>query len=124
MARANVVVLGGGSGGVVAATQLGHALGQDHNVTLIDQRPTHVFQSSYLWLTIGRREPADITRDLTAVGKRHVRLVNDRVTLIDTERRVVQTAHGQVPYDRLVVSLGFETHPGDVPGDAGAVHHL
>lgn len=119
-----MVVLGGGSGGVVAATQLGHALGQDHNVTLIDQRPTHVFQSSYLWLTIGRREPADITRDLTAVGKRHVRLVNDRVTLIDTERRVVQTAHGQVPYDRLAVSLGFETHPGDVPGDAGAVHHL
>ena len=118
-----MVVLGGGSGGVVAAGHLGHALGKDHNVTLIDQRPTHVFQSSYLWMTVGRREPSDITRDLTALGKRRVRFLNDRVTFIDTDRRVVETLHGRVPYDRLVISLGFETHAEDVPGDRGAVHH-
>jgi sulfide:quinone oxidoreductase len=123
MARANVVVLGGGSGGVVAASHLGHALGKDHNVTLIDQRPTHVFQSSYLWMTIGRREPSDIMRDLTALGKRDVRFLNDRVAFIDTDRRAVETLHGRVPYDRLVISLGFETHPEDVPGDHAAVHH-
>jgi sulfide:quinone oxidoreductase len=123
MARANVVVLGGGSGGVVAASHLGHALGRNHNVTLIDQRPSHVFQSSYLWMTVGRREPSDISRDLTSVGKRHVRFLNDRVTFIDTDRRIVQTAHGQTPYDRLVVSLGFETHPGEIQGDAQVLHH-
>jgi sulfide:quinone oxidoreductase len=123
MARANVVVLGGGSGGVVAASHLGHLLGEHHNVTLIDQRQTHVFQSSYLWMTLGRREPRDISRDLTALGKRHVRFLNDRVARVDTERRHVVTAHGVIPYDRLVVSLGFETHPEDIPGDSLALHH-
>jgi sulfide:quinone oxidoreductase len=123
MAQANVVVLGGGSGGVVAASHLGHALGSEHSVTLIDQRPAHVFQSSFLWMTIGRREPSEITRDLTALGKRQVRFLNDRVTFIDTDRRVVQTLHGAVPYDRLVVSLGFETHADEIPGDHDAVHH-
>lgn len=48
VARKNVVVLGGGSGGIVAATQLGQKLGNDHNVTLVDQQPRHVYQSSYL----------------------------------------------------------------------------
>lgn len=118
-----MAVLGGGSGGVVAASHLGHALGKDHNVTLIDQRPTRVFQSSYPWMTMGRQEPADTTRDLTALGKRRVRFLNDRVTFIDTERRVVETLRGRVPYDRLVISLGFETHAEDVPGNHGAVHH-
>jgi sulfide:quinone oxidoreductase len=123
MARANIVVLGGGSGGVVAASLLGHSLGRSHNVTLIDQRPTHVFQSSYLWLTMGLREPRDITRDLTAVGKRHVRFLNDRVTFIDTDKRKIRTDRDELPYDRLVISLGFETHPEEIPGDGHAVHH-
>lgn len=123
MAPANIVILGGGSGGVVAASHLGHSIGQEHNVTLIDQRPTHVFQSSYLWMTMGKREPSDISRDLTALGKRHVRFLNDRITFIDTNRRKVVTEHGETPYDRLVVSLGFQTHPEEIPGDAQAVHH-
>ena len=123
MARANIVVLGGGSGGVVAASHLGHRLGQDHAVTLIDQRPTHVFQSSYLWMTLGRREPRDISRDLTALGKRHVRFLNDRVTFIDTDRKKVITEHGETPYDQLVVSLGFQTHPEEIPGDRQLIHH-
>jgi sulfide:quinone oxidoreductase len=123
VARANILVLGGGSGGIVAASHLGHALGREHNVTLIDQRPTHVFQSSYLWLTIGQREPRDISRDLTAVAKRHVRFRNDRVTAIDIEKRLVRTAHGKLPYDRLVISLGFETHPDEIPGDNRVLHH-
>lgn len=123
MARANVVVLGGGSGGVVAASHLGHRLGQEHNVTLIDQRSAHVFQSSYLWMTLGRRQPSDISRDLTAVGKRHVRFLNDRIVAIDTDARKVVTEHGETPYDRLVVSLGFQTHPEEIPGDYATVHH-
>lgn len=123
MAKANIVVLGGGSGGVVAASHLGHALGREHNVTLIDQKPEHVFQSSYLWMTLGRREPSDITRDLTAVGKRHVRFLNDRIVAIDTRAHQVVTEHGVTPYDRLIVSLGFQTHSAEVPGDAAAVHH-
>jgi sulfide:quinone oxidoreductase len=121
-ASAKVVVLGGGSGGIVAATKLGDAIGRDHAVTLIDRRPRHVFQSSYLWMATGKREPDDITRSLRAVEKRGVRFVQDDVVHIDTDRKLVTTAGGEFPYDKLVVSLGYETHPGDIPGDHADVH--
>src|SRR5690606_15828822 len=79
--------------------------------------------SSYLWMTMGRREPSDISRDLTALGKRNVRFLNDRITFIDTDRRSIVMEHGETPYDRLVGSLGFQTHPEDVPGDSNSVYH-
>ncbi|HEU0113976.1 MAG TPA: FAD-dependent oxidoreductase, partial [Thermomicrobiales bacterium] len=122
-AKANIVVLGGGSGGIVAASLLGDRLGRDHNVTLIDRRPRHVFQSSFLWMATGKREPADITRPLAAVGKRQVNFVQDTVVAIDVDRKEIVTERGRTPYDFLVVSLGFETHPDEIPGDREVVHH-
>jgi sulfide:quinone oxidoreductase len=121
--KANVVVLGGGSGGIVAASHLGYRLGRDHVVTMIDRRPTHVFQSSYLWMATGTREPSDITRPLSAVGKRHARFVQDSVAYIDTDKKRVTTTGGEFPYDFLVVSLGLETHPEEIPGDHAIVQH-
>jgi sulfide:quinone oxidoreductase len=123
MARANVVVLGGGSGGIVAASHLGEKIGKDHNVVMIDQRPRHVFQSSFLWMATGKREPWDITRPMANVGKRDVRFVQDRVVHIDTDRKVVTMANGEQPYDKLVVSLGYQTHPEDIPGDRHLAGH-
>lgn len=123
MARTNIVVLGGGSGGIVAASHLGSQLGQDHTVTMIDRRPEHIFQSSFLWMATGKRRPSDITRPLTAVAKRHVRFVQENVLFIDTDRKRVTTSGGEWPYDFLVVSLGFETHPDEIPGDHGVVQH-
>jgi sulfide:quinone oxidoreductase len=123
MAKANIVVLGGGSGGIVAASRLGHQLGRDHTVTMIDRRPIHVFQSSFLWMATDKREPSDITRPLSAVGKRHVQFVQDSVLFIDTDKKRVTTTGGELPYDFLVISLGFETHPDEIPGDHAIVQH-
>jgi sulfide:quinone oxidoreductase len=123
MARTNIVVLGGGSGGIVAASHLGYQLGRDHTVTVIDRRPEHVFQSSFLWMATGKREPSDITRPLSSIGKRHVRFVQESVLFIDTDKKRVTTSGGERPYDFLVVSLGFETHPDEIPGDHAIVQH-
>jgi hypothetical protein len=41
--KKRIVVLGGGCGGVVAATHLGRKLGADHDVILIDRRADHIF---------------------------------------------------------------------------------
>lgn len=123
MTRRNIVILGGGSGGAVAANHLGESVGNDHNVILIDQKSRHHYQSSYLWMARGWREPGDISRDLSAIERRNVRFFNDRVVNIDTDTRKVTTDHAEIPYDYLVSSLGFETHPEDIPGDNHLVHH-
>ncbi len=63
---------------------------------MIDRRPEHVFQSSFLWMATGKREPSDITRPLSAVGKRHVRFVQDSVLFIDTDKKRVTTSGGEL----------------------------
>ena len=57
-----IVVLGGGSGGVAAATELGQKLGRQHEVVLIDRNPFHVYMPALLMLMTGDRTARDITR--------------------------------------------------------------
>ncbi len=123
MTRRDIVILGGGSGGAVAANHLGESIGKDHNVILIDQKPQHYYQSSYLWMVRGWRQPQDISRDLSTIERRNVRFLNDRVTYIDTDSRTVATANGEVKYDYLVSSLGLQTRPELIPGDFHVAHH-
>ncbi|GAC1329472.1 MAG: FAD/NAD(P)-binding oxidoreductase [Chloroflexota bacterium] len=120
----NIVVLGGGSGGVVAATKLGQQLGADHNITLIDRRPVHTYQPDYLWLMLGLRNPRDMTRDLVRLERHNLTVFNAEVTHIDTDRRVIETNIHPVPYDYLVVSLGLQSHPEAVPGYEAATNHV
>src|SRR2546426_883917 len=61
--RKRIVILGGGCGGIVAATKLGRALGAEHEVILVDRRPDHIFMPAFLFLMCGERWPPS-----TAVG--------------------------------------------------------
>lgn len=121
--RKQIVVLGGGSGGVVAATKLGRALGEDHDVTLIDRRADHVFMPAFLFLMVGQRRPEDITRKLKRLEKRNVKVLQAEILGIDPGRQQVVLDGTAIPYDYLIVSLGLEVRPELIPGFAEAAHH-
>jgi len=121
--KKRIVILGGGSGGVVAATKLGLELGDRHDVTLVDRRPDHVFMPAFLFLMVGERRPEQITRKLKRLEKRNVKVLHDEVLGIDPARQQVSLGGGNLPYDYLIVSLGLQTAPELVPGFAEAAHH-
>src|SRR5436190_10430090 len=121
--RKQIVVLGGGSGGIVAATKLARALGDRHDVILVDRRPVHVFMPGFLFLLVGQREPEDITRRLRRLERHGVKVVQDEIMGIDPARQEVALAGGTIPYDYLIVALGFETGPEMIPGYAEGAHH-
>lgn len=121
--RQRFVILGGGSGGIVAATKLGRALGQDHEVILIDRREKHHYMPAYLFLMVGQRTPDDITRDLKILRKRDVDVHRANVAGIDPDRQEVILDEGPLGYDHLIISLGMETRPEIVPGLAEGAHH-
>jgi len=121
--RKQIVILGGGSGGVVAATKLARELGERHDIVLVDRRPVHVFMPGFLFLLVGEREPDDITRRLRRLERHGIKVIQDEILGIDPARQQVALAGGRIPYDYLIVALGFETRPEMIPGYAEGAHH-
>ncbi len=114
--RQRIVVLGGGAGGLVAATHLGKKLGRDHDVILVDRRPDHVYMPAFLFLMVGQRTPREITRELARLERRGVRVVQDEIEGIEPQRQTVRLAGEELGYDHLVISLGLEPTPEQIPG--------
>lgn len=121
--RKKIVILGGGCGGVVAATHLGRKLGANHDVILIDRRPDHIFMPAFLFVMVGQRQPRDICRSLKHMEKRHVKFIQSEILGIDPVRQEVSLQNQKINYDYLIVSLGLQTRPDLVPGFAESSQH-
>ena len=121
--RRRIVILGGGSGGLVAATRLGRSLGGDHEVTLVDRRAEHVYMPGFLFLMVGQRRPEELTRELKRLEQRNVKVVQAEVHGIDLARQEVVLDSASLPYDYLIISLGLRTAPELIPGFAEGAHH-
>lgn len=119
-----LLVLGGGIGGIVAASRLRRALSREHRIVLVEQASTHLFQPSLLWLMLGLRAPQQISRPYTALARRGIELVQGRVERIDPARRAVTVDGTELSADYLVIALGAELAPETVPGLAEAGHNL
>ena len=124
MKQSTVVVLGGGVGGTVAATELKRALRSRARVILIEQQAQRPFQQSLLWLMTGKRSVRQITRPIGRLERRGIEVVRAEVTSVDPARRKVTAGGTEYSGDYLIVALGAEYVPASVPGLAAAGHSL
>src|ERR1043166_2542170 len=121
--RKRIVILGGGCGGVVAATNLGRRLGADHEVVIVDRRADHIFMPAFLFVMLGERQPWDISRKLGLLEKRDVKVIQSEILGIDPRKQQVLLEKEVLTYDYLIVSLGLQTRPDLVSGFAEASIH-
>ncbi len=124
MAGRTVVVMGGGTGGLVAARELRRRLASSDRVVLIDRSSAYSFAPSFLWVMTGARRPAQVTADLRRLRRKGIEVLTSEVRGIDVDGRRVDTADGAVAYDRLVISLGIELAPEALPGFVPAAHNV
>jgi NADH dehydrogenase FAD-containing subunit len=116
----DVVVIGGGYAGVMAANRLTQR--DDVTVTLINPRPVFVERIRLHQLVGGSHDAVVDFRDV--LGER-VRLVVDSVTRIDAaERTMTLAAGGTVDYDYLVYAVGSGSADRRVPGAAEFAHPI
>jgi NADH:ubiquinone reductase (H+-translocating) len=110
----DVVVIGGGYAGVMAANRLTQR--DDVAVTLINPRPRFVERIRLHQLVGGSDDAVVGYREILADG---VRLVVDTVTRIDAaERSVMLATGGAVGYDYLIYAVGSGSADPRVPGAA------
>ncbi len=119
-----VLILGGGVGGVVAATRLRERLPRRDRVVLVDRERQHLFQSSLLWLALGERTPEQIQRPLHRLTRKGIEVVTGEVTGLDPEKKRVRVGGTDLAGDAVIVSLGADLAPELVPGLAEGGHNL
>lgn len=126
---ANVVILGGGFGGVVAAERLAKKLGTEHELTLVSRSPRFTFYPALVRLAFGGCEPDDVSFDLRgAMLNRRVRFVEATAARVDPfARKVTLTGgdiDGDIKYDFLLYALGRRLATERVPGFFEHAQHL
>jgi sulfide:quinone oxidoreductase len=119
-----VVVLGAGFGGLELSTRLSEALGDDVEVTLIDQADGFVFGFSKLDVMFGRREANTVVHRYADIVKPGVRFIQAAIRSIDPVARRVETDAGPFEGDVMVVALGADLHPSATPGLMEAGHEF
>lgn len=126
---ANILILGGGFGGLIVAERLAASLGSQHQITLVAPNRRFTFYPALVRLAFGGCEADDITFDLSAkLTDLGVRYVQGEMIRIHTERRMVEIAgddfSGEISYDFLVIALGRRLATEKVPGFFENAQHL
>jgi NADH dehydrogenase len=108
--KPDVVIVGGGFGGLYAALTLNRA---PVNVTLIDRRNFHLFQPLLYQVATGALSPANIAAPLRGILRRqaNARVLLGEVSHIDVAQKRVRLNEGDsLAYDYLIVATGARHH--------------
>ena len=116
-----IVILGGGTGGTIAANRLHRAFGAgDAEIIVVDQDDDHVYQPGLLFVPFGHADPGRLVRSrrrqlhagigFRQAGIDHVNLAADRVRLDDGT---------ELGYDVLVIATGARLLPEETEGLTG-----
>lgn len=126
---ANILILGGGFGGIVAAEQLARSLGDEHQITLVSRDRNFVFYPDLVKVAFGKYEPEDVSFDLReAMLNRRVRFIQGEVARVDPQSRRAILGRGEVigelSYDYLVFALGRRLATEQISGFFEYADHL
>lgn len=137
--RHQIVIVGGGAGGLELATKLGDKLGRKKktDIILIDASLTHIWKPLLHEVAAGTLNSyEDELSYLAQAHWHHFFFRLGRVNLLDRQKRVVSTAptmdeEGNVyiprrdfHYDTLIFAVGSETNDFDIPGVKENCHFI
>jgi sulfide:quinone oxidoreductase len=126
---ANILILGGGFGGLVAAERLAETLDKSHRITLVAPNERFTFYPALVHLAFGECEIADLTFELRPkLEDLGVRFVQGELIRLHPKRRVAEISgsdfNGELEYDYVVFAIGRRLATEKIPGFFENAHHL
>jgi len=118
----NIVVVGGGSGGTIAANHLARHL---HNnvragkasIQLVSGSETHIFQPAYLHIAFKNQSPEDIARNEETLLRSEINYIAEDAEILDlANQKVVLKSGKTLAYQYLIIATGSVTNPDAIPG--------
>lgn len=109
MSGRQIVIIGGGFGGLAAATALRRQ--RKDRILLLDRNNTHLFQPLLYQVASGALSPSNIASPLRALlrRQRNIQCLQTTVRAVNAEEHEVTTDHGGISYDKLIVASGMQT---------------
>jgi sulfide:quinone oxidoreductase len=116
-----VVILGGGTGGTLAANRLRRRFSDDQMaITVVDQDDRHVYQPGLLFVPFGLAHVEGIVRPRSRQLHQGIDFINRPIDRVDIDRQQVHLMGGDtLGYDVLVVASGASLVVEETEGLAG-----
>jgi len=114
--KLRVVVLGAGFGGLELTSILSETIGDDLDLTLIDQHDSFYFGFSKLDVMFGRKPVDSVKISYSSITKPGVKFCKETILAIDPVKKIVTTQNKTYETDVLVVALGANYDMHATPG--------
>ncbi len=115
-AKAHIVIVGGGAGGIMAAARLRRAASKA-KITLIAPNELHLYQPGQVFMAAGLYTADEIKKPNADLIPDGVNWIKDKVIEFDPDNNQVVTAkNGKVKYDFLVVAVGISYQYEQIEG--------
>ncbi len=121
---AEILVLGAGLGGTLAAYEIAAQLRPQDRLTVVGEGPRFQFTPSNPWVAVGWRTQPDVEADLAAPMRRKgVRFVTCGARRVVPEAKRLELNDGEsLAYDYLVIATGPELAFDEIPGFGPDAH--
>ncbi len=112
-----LVVLGAGTAGTIIVNRLRPKLGDDWQITIVDQNESHLYQPGLLFIPFGMYDEQDVIRERRDFIPWGVELVISQIEGVDPDGQTVSLSNGlKLEYDELIIATGTSPTPSETPG--------
>jgi sulfide:quinone oxidoreductase len=116
-----IVILGGGTGGTLAANRLHRAYGDSAQIVVVDRDDRHVYQPGLLFVPFGLAQPQDIVRSRRGQLHAGIEFRRAEVDRVEADASNVYLGDGSsLAYDVLVIASGASLLADETEGLTGA----
>uniref|UniRef100_A0A2K5MNR4 Sulfide:quinone oxidoreductase, mitochondrial n=1 Tax=Cercocebus atys TaxID=9531 RepID=A0A2K5MNR4_CERAT len=111
-----VLVLGGGSGGITMAARMKRKVGAE-NVAVVEPSERHFYQPIWTLVGAGAKQLSSSGRPMASVIPSGVEWIKARVTELNPDKNCIHTDNDeQISYRYLIIALGIQLHYEKIKG--------